>query len=550
MTGKLENIDLTPDQRKEVRGLLQRHLPDTEIWAYGSRVKFSSIPSSDLDLVVFASPEQSRAVSELKEAFDESYLPFQVDLFVWDKLPKTFHKSIMEAWMVLQEKKKGKLPRGWKEVSIGEIADVVGGGTPSSKVDKYWNGTIPWITPKDLSGYTYRRIGGGKRNISSLGLKESSAQLLPRNTVLVTSRAPIGYVALADGEVTTSQGFKNLILNTGYDPEFFYYLIKHNVPKLKAMSSGSTFGEISGNSMKQIRLKVPPFSEQRRIAGILGSLDDKIELNRRMSETLEAMSQAIFKSWFIDFDPVIDNALVAGNEIPEALQARAKVRQAMGDKRQPLPSATQSLFPAEFELTSQGPVPKGWKITTVGEVIRIIGGKTPSTKNESYWSNGIHAFCTPRDMSKLSTTMLLDTERSITDDAINSTNSELLPAGTALMSSRAPIGHLAITDIPVIINQGIIAFERQDKFSEMYLLSWIIFNMEKILEKANGSVFLEINKQNFRSISFLLPADKILDSFNRQVNTMQTRLASCARNMKKLSGTRDALLPKLISQIY
>ena len=268
-----------------------------------------------------------------------------------------------------QGKEGEDLPKGWKEVSIGEIADVVGGGTPSSKVEKYWHGAIPWLTPKDLSGYAYRRIGGGKRNISPLGLKKSSAQLLPKDTVLVTSRAPIGYVALADGEVTTNQGFRNLILNTGYDPEFFYYLIKHNVPKMKALQTGSTFGEISGNSMKQIRLKVPPLSEQRRIAGILGSLDDKIELNRRMSETLEAMSQAVFKSWFVDFDPVIDNALAAGNEIPSALQARAAVRQALGEKS--LPSPIKRLFPAEFESTAQGPIPKGWKITAIENAMEI-----------------------------------------------------------------------------------------------------------------------------------------------------------------------------------
>ena len=271
----------------------------------------------------------------------------------------------------------GGLPRGWKEVSIGEIADIVGGGTPSSKVEKYWHGTIPWLTPKDLSGYAYRRIGGGKRNISPLGLKESSAQLLPKDTVLVTSRAPIGYVALADGEVTTNQGFKNLILNTGYDPEFFYYLIKHNVPKMKALQTGSTFGEISGNSMKQIRLKVPPISEQRRIAEVLGSLDDKIELNRRMSQTLEAISQAVFKSWFVDFDPVIDNALAAGNEIPTALQSRAS-RRVSGDKL--LPPAIQRLFPSEFESSAKCPIPKGWKIGLVGDLIVPTRGKTITKK--------------------------------------------------------------------------------------------------------------------------------------------------------------------------
>ena len=325
MGKELDNIDLTVSQRKEILSLLKHYLPDTEVWAYGSRVKFTAKPSSDLDMVAFASKEQSLSVANLKEAFEESSLPFRVDFFVWDEVPEQFHKNIEAERVVLQESVTGegksvKLPDGWEEKTIGKIADVIGGGTPSSKVDAYWGGNIPWLTPKDLSGYAFRKVAYGERNITDLGLAKSSARLLPKNTVLVTSRAPIGYVALADNEIATNQGFKNLILKDRYDPEFFYYLIKHNVPKLEAASSGTTFKEISGSVMQQIRLNLPPLTEQKAIAHILGSLDDKIELNRRMNETLEAMAQALFKSWFIDFDPVLDNAILAGNRIPDELE--------------------------------------------------------------------------------------------------------------------------------------------------------------------------------------------------------------------------------------
>ena len=180
-------------------------------------------------------------------------------------------------------------------VAIGEISEVIGGGTLSSKVDEYWSVGIPWLTLKDLSGYGFRRVKSGKRNITDSGLANSSARLLPKNTVLVTSWAPIGYVALADNEIATNQGFKSLILNDGYDPDFFYYLIKHHVPTLEAVSSGTTFKEISGKAFKQIKFNVPPLPEQKAIAHILGSLDNKTELNRRMNETLEAMAQAVFK---------------------------------------------------------------------------------------------------------------------------------------------------------------------------------------------------------------------------------------------------------------
>ena len=372
MSKALNNIDLTAAERKEVAALLQRYLPDTEVWAYGSRVKFTAKPHSDLDMVAFASKEQSQAVANLREAFEESYLPFRVDLFVWNEVPEGFHRNIEEAWVVVQNMKKKDLPKGWKTVTVGEIAEVIGGGTPSSKADEYWGGSIPWLTPKDLSGYDFRRVKSGKRNITDSGLANSSARLLPKNTVLVTSRAPIGYVALADNEIATNQGFKSLILNDGYDPDFFYYLIKYNVPTLEAVSSGTTFKEISGKAFKQIKFNVPPLPEQKAIAHILGSLDDKIELNRRMNETLESMAQALFKSWFVDFDPVIDNALAAGNAIPDELKEKAAIRQRLDDERKSLPNDIRLLFPSEFAYTEKmGWVPKGWAPQTIDSIIEI-----------------------------------------------------------------------------------------------------------------------------------------------------------------------------------
>ena len=372
MGGKLTGIDLRADEHREIARLLQHHLPDTEVWAYGSRVKGTARPASDLDLVTFASAGQKEAVSRLREAFDESALPFRVDLFVWDKAPEEFRRNIEEVRVVAQEKEKKNLPKGWETVAIGEIAEVIGGGTPSSKVDEYWGGSIPWLTPKDLSGYDFRRVKSGKRNITDSGLANSSARLLPKNTVLVTSRAPIGYVALADNEIATNQGFKSLILNDGCDPDFFYYLIKHNVPTLEAVPSGTTFKEISGKTFKQIKFNVPPLPEQKAIAHILGSLDDKIELNRRMNETLEAMAQALFKSWFVDFDPVIDNALAAGNAIPDELKERAAIRQRLGDKRKSLPDDIRRLFPSEFACTEEmGWIPKGWTPQSIDSIIEI-----------------------------------------------------------------------------------------------------------------------------------------------------------------------------------
>ena len=190
----------------------------------------------------------------------------------------------------------------WIECKISDIGMVVGGATPSTKKpENYENGTIAWITPKDLSAFSGRYIQRGERNITETGLKSCSTQLLPKNTVLFSSRAPIGYVAIAANEVCTNQGFKSIVPNANTDALFLYYLLKHNKDKIEGMGSGTTFKEVSGNTMKNIVVSVPTDKKvQERIASVLGTIDDKIEENERINNNLEQQAQAIFKEWFID----------------------------------------------------------------------------------------------------------------------------------------------------------------------------------------------------------------------------------------------------------
>ncbi len=178
----------------------------------------------------------------------------------------------------------------WKTCKIADIGTVVGGATPSTKkVENYEGGTIPWITPKDLSSFTGRYISQGERNITEAGLRSCSAQIMPQNTVLFSSRAPIGYVAIANNELCTNQGFKSVIPNKNTDPLFLYYLLKYNKDRIEAMGSGTTFKEVSGATMKGIEISVPAeIGVQRAIASILGSIDDKIEENDKINNNLAA----------------------------------------------------------------------------------------------------------------------------------------------------------------------------------------------------------------------------------------------------------------------
>ena len=190
----------------------------------------------------------------------------------------------------------------WITKKIADIADVVAGGTPSTNNSEFWNGDIGWITPADLSGYKYRYISNGARNISNAGLNNSSACLLPKNTILLSSRAPIGYVAIAEKELATNQGFKNLICDdTQVDYRFMYYWLQLNADALKSFASGATFPELSAGTVKKIKVTLPDITTQNRIADVLFAYDELIEANARRIELLEQAAQELYREWFVRF---------------------------------------------------------------------------------------------------------------------------------------------------------------------------------------------------------------------------------------------------------
>lgn len=178
----------------------------------------------------------------------------------------------------------------WKTCTIGDLGTVVGGATPSTKeMDNYEGGTISWITPKDLTGITSRFISQGERNITEKGFKSCSTQLMPPHSVLFSSRAPIGYIAITNQEVCTNQGFKSIVPNEDTDYMFLYYLLKYNKDMIENLGGGTTFKEISGSTMRGIKVSIPAsIEEQRQIASVLSALDDKIELNNKINNNLTA----------------------------------------------------------------------------------------------------------------------------------------------------------------------------------------------------------------------------------------------------------------------
>ena len=189
----------------------------------------------------------------------------------------------------------------WKTCTINDLGRVIGGATPSTKKpENYENGNIAWITPKDLAGFSGRYISNGERNITEQGLKSCSAQLIPKHSILFSSRAPIGYIAIAANEVCTNQGFKSIVPNDGIDYLFLYYLLKYNKKKIESLGSGTTFKEVSGSTMKSIQVTIPEtIEEQRKISTILSLIDDKIEENEKINKNLEQQAQTLYDKMMV-----------------------------------------------------------------------------------------------------------------------------------------------------------------------------------------------------------------------------------------------------------
>ena len=311
----------------------------------------------------------------------------------------------------------------------------------------------------------------------------------------------------------------------GNNPRFAYYLLQ--TLDLAAFNSGSAQPSLNRNFLYSIPLKIPRPVEQYGIVDVLKSLDDRITLLRETNATLEAIAQALFKSWFVDFDPV-----------------RAKME---GRTPEGMDEATAALFPDGLETSELGEVPRGWRVMPVGDAIEAVGGATPDTKNEAFWEPPVHCWTSPKDLSGIAAPVLLDTERKVSDQGLAKIGSGLLPSGTLLMSSRAPIGYLALAQVPLAINQGYIAMLPGGLLPPLYMYFWCRHNMDNIKGRANGSTFMEISKKAFRPIPVLVPTNDLVTAFTATTEALFARLTANEHQAQTLSTLRDTLLPRLIS---
>ena len=271
-----------------------------------------------------------------------------------------------------------------------------------------------------------------------------------------------------------------------------YYLFDAKEQLLVFSEIGGTRNALTKSMLENFPICLPPLPEQQAIASVLSALDDKIDLLQRQNQTLEQMAATLFRQWFIE---------------------EAK---------------------------------EDWEEVTIGDIFTLKGGSTPSTKESSFWDGNI-SWTSPRDLSNSKSIFMFDTERKITEAGLAKISSGLLPKRTLLMSSRAPIGYLAITDIEVAINQGYIAIPEHQTYSTEFMYLWCQLNMDTIENAGNGSVFQEISKSSFKDLIFFVPDENTLAKFDAFVKPTFAKIKSNTQQIQTLKSQRDTLLPKLIS---
>lgn len=371
----VKDIDITPEQRQLVCSIFATHLPDTEVWAYGSRVHWNATPSSDLDLVAFCSDKSGLA--NCRDAFAESSLPFRVDLFLWDEIPENFQDRIKQEYAVLISKKEVK----WDKVKLAETVSLLGDGLHGTPIYNP-NGVYTFINGNNLSS-GFIIVKEDTKRVSVDEYNKYKKDLTDR-TVLVSINGTIGNVALYRGEkCILGKSACYLNVKKEYSRKFIYYVLTHPNFQNYAVSvaTGTTIKNVSLKQMRDYEFFCPPLPEQKRIAGILSAFDDKIELNRKMSKMLEAMAEALFKSWFVDFEPVRAKIAAIENgkdpELAAIMSISGKTEVQLAEMKTFYPDAyselahTASLFPSTMvENEDFYEIPEDWDIYNFSDILQ------------------------------------------------------------------------------------------------------------------------------------------------------------------------------------
>ena len=406
----------------------------------------------------------------------------------------------------------GGVSMEWKEVTLGDLCEISSSKRIFAK--EYQSDGVPFYRGKEIIAKQKGNAISNELFISRNRYEEIKARygVPQQRELLLTSVGTLGvpYVIkeeefyFKDGNLTWFRHFN------GLDVEYLYYwfLSPYGKNEINTKAIGSTQKALTIDSLSKFDIKIPAnLDDQRRIASILSSLDRKIELNNKINADLEEMAQAIFKNWFVDFEPFKDGKFV------------------------------------DSEL---GMIPEGWKVGRLDEIADVVGGSTPSKAKPEYYTQKGIAWLTPKDLSNHPAVYSSRGEIDITEEGYNSTSTKLMPKGTVLFTSRAPIGYISIAQNDICTNQGFKSLVPR-KAGTCFLYCFLKYVTPEIENKSTGSTFKEASGALMKSLQVIMPEQKVFEEFEEIVSPLFARIESLEKESSRLSLLRDTLLPRLMS---
>ena len=408
----------------------------------------------------------------------------------------------------------------WKEYSLSELIEIIGGGTPKTTVEEYWNGEINWISIKDFNGDS-KYILDTEKKITELGLKKSSTKLLKEKDIIISARGTVGALGVIKSPMAFNQSCYGLRANDKVNPDFLYYLLKNSINILKNNTHGSVFNTITKDTFNHINVNIPNLKEQEKIANVLSSLDNKIELNNEMNKTLEEMAQSIFKRWFIDF------------EFPN-------------EEGNPYKSSGGEMVESEL-----GMIPKGWEVKELGSICEVKGGKRLPKGMSLLDNKTSYPYLRVTDVTNGYVNM--NSIKYIDEQTREKISRYIIEYNDLYISIAGTIGLVGginkkLDKASLTENMARIICNNINKnYVRLYLNSEEIQNMIKL--RAVGSTQPKLPLYVIKDISLLIPEKTLIEKFSSIVDFIYLKLEENLLNNDGLNEIRDSLLGEIMSGV-
>jgi type I restriction enzyme S subunit len=382
--------------------------------------------------------------------------------------------------------------KGWRACKLGTVIEIIGGGTPKTSKPEYWNGDIPWLSVADFNSdnkFVYQT----EKTITDMGLQNSSSKILNEDDIVISARGTVGALAVLKKKMAFNQSCYGIRSLDGVtEQKFLYYLIKDSINNLRQVAHGGVFDTITRETFNEIDISLPSMPEQRNVAQVLSSLDDKIDLLHQQNKTLEGMAEALWRKMFVE-------------------EADA-----------------------------------GWEETSLFDAISLVGGGTPKTDNVNYWSGNIK-WISAKDISPNHKRFILGTEQKITDEGLGNSSTKLLPQYATVISARGTVGKICLLSEKMAFSQsnyGVLPKYEGCYFFTYLLISHLIADLQNA---AYGCVFDTITTTTFKDQKINLPGEFFIKRFENTIAIYFIKMLDNSRQIRALETMRDMLLPRMMS---